>query len=167
MSAVTGWQFQYARSLALAMLPFQTQLRAFKRKVSGIEGDPSNEPGCIHDGQLLIEMIGPERIKGATVLELGSGWQPLIPLLFKRAGAAKVYMTDDKALMDEAYFQRAKRRLACDGIEVSAAWSDFTYLAPCDWSQLATASIDVVWSRAWNTFSLRNCIGSSVSSAAS
>lgn len=142
------WQLQYLRSLALASLPFQRQLRALKRHISGIEGDPTNEPGCISDGLKLIDMIGRDRIKGATVLELGSGWQPLIPLLFQRAGAARVIMTDDKALMDEAYFNNARQILARHGHNVTASWSDFDYRAPCDWSKIPDASIDVIWSRA-------------------
>jgi SAM-dependent methyltransferase len=142
------WQLQYARSLALASLPFQSQLRALKRRISGIEGDAANEPGCIEDGLRLIEMIGRDRIRGAVVLELGSGWQPLIPLLFKEAGAAKVIMTDDKALMDGAYFDRAKALLVKQGHAVRAEFSEFDYLAPCDWSEIADASVDVIWSRA-------------------
>lgn len=143
-----NWKLQYAKSLALASLPFQAQLRALKRKLSGIEGDAENEPGCIQDGLKLVEMIGADRIKGATVLELGSGWQPLIPLLFKKAGASRIIMTDDKALMDEAYFERAKTTLAKHGHTVDAIWPEFDYKAPCDWSKIPNNSVDIIWSRA-------------------
>jgi len=126
----------------------QAQLRKLKRRVTGVEGDPSNEPGCIRDGLRLIEMIGRDRIEGATVLELGSGWQPLIPLLFLEAGAKSVIMTDDKALMDRGYFERARCLLADSGHPVRAEFADFQYLAPCDWAAIPSSSVDAIWSRA-------------------
>jgi SAM-dependent methyltransferase len=142
------WPLQYVRSLALAMLPMQTQLRNLKRRVTGVEGDPSNEPGCIRDGLRLIEMIGRDRIEGATVLEVGSGWQPLIPLLFREAGARSVIMTDDKALMDRGYFERARGLLAHSGHPVQVEFTDFQYLAPCNWAAIPSSSVDAIWSRA-------------------
>jgi SAM-dependent methyltransferase len=147
MLSSMDWKLLYLRSLALSVLPFQRQLRALKRRVSGISGDPVNEPGCISDGLRLVDLLRP-RIAGATVLELGSGWQPLIPLLFKGAGAARVIMTDETALMDAEYFERARETLARRGHPVDARWQDFEYLAPCDWSAIPDASIDVIWSRA-------------------
>ena len=30
-------------------------------------------------------------IKGASVLEIGSGWQPMIPLLYSLAGASRSF----------------------------------------------------------------------------
>ena len=142
-----NWKLLYLRSLALNALPFQRQLRAIKRHITGTSGDPVNEPGCIADGVRLVELLRP-RIKGATVLELGSGWQPLIPLLFKQAGAARVLMTDETALMDAEYFERARGTLAKHGHPVDARWQDFEYLAPCDWSAIPDASVDIIWSRA-------------------
>jgi SAM-dependent methyltransferase len=142
-----NWKLLYLRSLALSALPFQRQLRALKRRITGVSGDPVNEPGCVADGLRLVESLR-SQIPGATVLELGSGWQPLIPLLFKQAGAARVIMTDEQALMDEQYFERARATLAKHGHAVTARWQDFEYRAPCDWSAIPDASVDVIWSRA-------------------
>jgi hypothetical protein len=45
-----NWKLLYLRSLALSALPFQRQLRALKRRITGVSGDPVNEPGCVADG---------------------------------------------------------------------------------------------------------------------
>lgn len=142
------WQTQYVRSVVLAALPFQDALRAFKRRLTGVEGDAVNEPDCIKDGLTLIELVGRNRVAGATVLEIGSGWQPLIPLLFKQAGAARVIMMDAHRLMDEVYFERARTTLARSGHPTSATWQEFDYRAPCDWQTIPDRSVDIVWSRA-------------------
>lgn len=107
-----------------------------------------NEPGCIEDGLHLIDMVGRSRVAGATVLELGSGWQPLIPLLFKEAGAERVILTDAARLTDENYFERARSLLEANGHAINCQFSEFDYRAPCNWATIPDGSVDIVWSRA-------------------
>ena len=104
---------QLLRTALKGMVPFQPQLRRLKRRFRPYEDNPANSDYCITNG---LEQIAALRqagvpLAGAEVLEFGSGWLPLIPLLFHLAGARRLVLTDVERLMDEQTIARAKRIL--------------------------------------------------------
>jgi SAM-dependent methyltransferase len=138
----------------------------------GYKREPGKDRNTIRDGMLLIEWIG--NLSGVNVVEIGSGWQPMIPILFSMAGA-KVYLTDMYPLMRTDTFQAALDALrenrdeivarlkispevfdhaarACGNGEMEQRLRELrlVYLAPCDCRHLALepGSVDVVMSRA-------------------
>jgi SAM-dependent methyltransferase len=166
------WQIKCAKDSVKAVLPFQRQLRRWKDSILGYKREPGKDRNTIRDGMLLIEWIG--NISGANVLEIGSGWQPMVPILFSLAGA-KVYLTDMYPLMRTETFQaaldairenrdeiiarlkispdafdRAARACADDEMEQRLQELRLVYLAPCDCRHLTleTGSVDIVMSRA-------------------
>lgn len=165
------WQLKCAIDTAKAVLPFQPQLRRLKDTLLGYERRPGTDANTIREGLRFIEWLGD--ISGATVLEIGTGWQPMIPILFTLAGA-KVYMTDLHRLMRNDTFAAAlaairenateiaqrlnvssaavEQVVAKGGCEFTGRLRDLglTYLAPCDCRRLdlPAASLDVVTSHA-------------------
>ena len=96
------WQLVCARNTILAMLPFQTALRSMKRRLLGRTHriDASSVYSGGFDHIHMLREAGLE-IKGATILELGTGWYPVIPLMLRLAGARHVILTDEHRLLDE------------------------------------------------------------------
>jgi SAM-dependent methyltransferase len=110
-----------------------------------------------------------------VVLEVGSGWHPLIPVLYSLAGAGCVYLTDLRRLCHAASFGtdldalRKHKNLILvtipiggDAFDLALAWDPsmgldaglrhlrLKYLAPCDCRKLSLPpeSVDIVTSRA-------------------
>jgi len=158
------------------MVPFSDQLRSIKYRFKTYVPHPANNELTIKQGLLQVEWMSALRpLEGASVLEVGSGWQPLIPALYSLAGAARVYLTDLNRLCVPASLQsalhslRTYKKLILDRIPVSEktfdealAWKPeqglaegfrrlrLEYLAPCDCRHLdlPAESLDVVTSRA-------------------
>ena len=97
------WEFDVAINTAKAALPFQATLR---RMVRARRGYPitSNAPLALSQGLQQIDDLRALRVEiaGRTVLDLGSGWHPIVPLLYRIAGARAVHLTDADRLMDAA-----------------------------------------------------------------
>ncbi len=163
------WQLRCVVDSVRAVVPFQPQLRRFQDQILGYRRDPKGDTETIRWGLTMLEWLG--SVEGLTVLEIGSGWQPVIPILFSLAGA-KVYMTDQYRLMREDSFGAAldairenrdeiARRLKISPDAVDRATSkglDMTqhlselrlsYQAPCDcrYLPLDSGSIDLITSR--------------------
>jgi hypothetical protein len=130
----------------------------------------------LEEGLRLIEMLREAGcpVRGAEVLEVGSGWRPIIPLRFGLAGAARVVMIDTQPLMDGAVFAgtvanlgrhapRISSRLGLEERSVRAVLTApsadlaellerfrMEYHAPCNLisSPLPDGGFDVVTSRA-------------------
>src|SRR5690606_26401813 len=95
------------------------------------------------------------------VLEIGTGWIPTIPHLFHAAGAGQVIMTDVEALLDDGTREMARRFVIGNvarigrhlGMSSNAVRAnlerpfDHIYMHPFDRKRIATASIDLVYSR--------------------
>lgn len=170
-----GWKRKWAQDTLKAALPFQDSLRQLKRRLLPYQTHPGFDEFTFEQGleqvRLLAEAGAP--LAGRTVLELGTGWQPLIPLLYRVAGAAHVTLTDQERLMDPhtvanaAAFlrQRRARIIECLGLtevdfekrlqlptttDLSSLLDhlDMSYLVPYEIDRTATASVDVVTSRA-------------------
>ncbi len=171
------WQVTCFLNNAKGLIPFRDQLRRLKRSLCGFEPGAERDAWTIREGIKQINSLRPHvDLHSATVLEVGSGWQPLIPMLFSLAGARRVIMTDLNPLLDLVSFRASVKSLVANeaviqselGIDpahlqefVREARADgkldevlgrlrMEYRAPCDMRQsgMAPGSVDVVVSRA-------------------
>lgn len=170
------WQAKVVIDSAKALLPFQARLRRFKDRLSPYRSNRDDDIATIAQGIRQVQWVGAvQPLTGATVLEIGSGWQPMIPLLFSLAGAARVFLTDLNVLLRPDTLAaalravREQRQTILDGLGVDPVFFDhalredprapmvarleelrLVYLAPCDCRKLdlPAASVDVVTSRA-------------------
>ena len=171
---IARWHLNAAIGTVKAFIPFQETLRRAKRRLVPYRTDQTVDQGLLTDG---LQMIGELRstgldIKRSVVLEVGSGWHPVIPLLFHLAGARRIKMTDQVSLMDASlvasaasFIERNRTRLTACQIEVPAEWLlsikgnsqplkpmlaglGMDYDASFEFSKLGDESIDVLVSRA-------------------
>lgn len=152
------WQLRCLAGTAKAIMPFQKQLRLLKDAMFGYQRNPEQDAQTIRDGLTLIEWLGD--LSNQIVLEVGSGWQPMIPILLSLAGAKKVYMTDLHPLMRKDTIDAADQAISENWAEIvarlpdaenrSGQARDLDYLAPCDCRNLPlpNGSVDIVLSRA-------------------
>lgn len=98
---MTDWRVTTAKNTIKTILPFQGALRALKRRVSPPELG-ARHAMVVKGGLEHIEAARDAgvRLDGARVIELGTGWFPIQPLMFRAAGAGVVYLTDAHRLMD-------------------------------------------------------------------
>lgn len=150
------------KSAVKAKLPFGNQLRRVVRAMNPYHDNPDNTNLAITHGLGQIRML---RSAGAdlsgTVLEFGSGWVPVIPLLFHIAGARETILTDVERLMDARTVGIAKERVRAHAEEVAEALGmtvasvhdriehGFTpqYHVPWNSETQPTNSVDVIVSR--------------------
>ncbi len=170
------WQSKCLLDTCKGVVPFRDQLRVLKYRVVPFTPDAGKDAWTIEQGLTQVEWIGSGiRLEGASVLEIGSGWQPIIPMLFSLAGVGKVYLTDVNRLCVPASFQAAlvsirqhkpaileRLRLSGRKFDQAVAWDPgtrleegfkrlrFEYLAPCDCRSLPLpdGSVDAITSRA-------------------
>ncbi|MEL6522630.1 MAG: class I SAM-dependent methyltransferase [Pseudomonadota bacterium] len=95
------WQVRFVRNAVTSLLPFQGALRRVKRSVFG--KSHHIDEGSVYAGGLdqihLLQENGLE-LEGADILEIGTGWYPVIPLMLRLAGARHVYLSDTHRLLD-------------------------------------------------------------------
>lgn len=169
------WQLRYAKNSLISSVPGYGRLRQFKR--SFFPYDASLDAWTLEQGVQMLEMFRRTNVnvEGAVVLELGSGWKPVIPLLFRAAGAAQVILTDSERLLDARLLAETAKLLAREadgfserlgvttasvrsrlevgglrGLEQIAAQLGLRYLAPVDARKLPfePGQINIVSSRA-------------------
>ncbi len=159
------WQVQLARAFVAAHLPGYDALRRFKRRREGYEPDLSNLGSTLHDVERLLRLLRGQglSLSGRRVLEVGSGWFPLLPLIYRCLGAERVILTDISRNLDDGTLETA-RRFLWDNLPEIAGRLGFSpeqpwlgegrdlealgleYRAPFDPADL-TAPVDVVASR--------------------
>lgn len=169
------WQFRFAKDAIFGILPFSQQLRRLKRMVVpyNIEIDVVTLEQGIRQAQMIEE-------SGLTVLdrnliEIGTGWKPLIPLVMYLKGCREILMVDSQRLLDKNIVLGVVRSLlphkvmlarACgtdeaaivekltidESLTLDEIFRKFhmTYLAPVDFTRmdLADGSTDVIITRA-------------------
>src|SRR3954467_15551987 len=168
------WQARWAKNALFGLAPFSGTVRRIKRRLRPYPTKVSE--WTLEEGLRQTELLREAgcTLRGAEILEFGSGWQPTIPLLFSLAGASRVVMADTQRLMDAATFSGTAhsliphapmiaQRLNIDESKVRAALADapgdfdqllkhfrFDYIAPCDVSSphFPEQTFDVVASRA-------------------
>jgi len=170
------WQVKCMIDNAKALLPFQAQLRRLKDRLVPYQPNLEDDIHTIQQGIRQVQWVDAvSPIRGTTVLEVGSGWQPMIPVLYSLAGAARVYLTDLNVLLRPDTFAaalralRTQRAVILQELKLEAQTLDhalredpaasmerrleelrLVYLAPCDCRKLnlPAESVDVVTSRA-------------------
>jgi SAM-dependent methyltransferase len=114
---------QLAAMALRGLIPFQPTLRRLKRALSPYQDNRANSNYCITNGleQLAALRGAGVPVAGATVLEFGSGWLPLIPMLFHLAGARRLILTDIERLMDARTEAMARARITARLDDIAAA----------------------------------------------
>jgi hypothetical protein len=151
------------KSALRGSIPFSAAIRQTKRRIISYEDNIDNSYYCIEHSvrQILALRRNGATVEGAKVLEFGSGWLPLVSLVFAVAGAREIVLTDIEHLMDEGTISLAKQRVfekadyICDNLDVSrarleAALRSFTgiYRVPWRASRHPADDIDILVSRA-------------------
>jgi hypothetical protein len=164
-----NWKVKACLDGMKSVLPFQVKFRALKRKLFGYKPDPVEYEMVLVHALKLLKNVGEVRDK--VCLEIGSGWEPIIPIIFRAAGARAVYLTDlyslicPESLQVALSFLESKRRFIRDRVGLSlpefvhtaspkgaaAMLADLglIYLAPCNCQSLTVLpdhSIDVIYS---------------------
>ena len=140
----------------------QRQLRYLKRRFSEIAIEPDNNIFTLQQG---LDQISALRTAGAnlsgSVLEFGSGWFPIIPMLFHISNARRIILTDVEQLMDTKTISIARGvilengpivadRLGLGIDELHSRLASFApeYLVPWKSKFTKDKSIDIIVSRA-------------------
>jgi Methyltransferase domain len=151
-----------AMGIARSFVPFRPTLRHIKRRIAPYRANRSNSHLALHSGLRQIALL---RKAGANltggVLEVGTGWLPIIPMLFRIAGATRIVLADIERLMDAHTIGEAAR-LISDQAELIAEGLGLTvdevrakavepfqpaYNVPWKPSDIRPASVDIIVSR--------------------
>jgi SAM-dependent methyltransferase len=146
------------------LMPFKKTIRQIKRRVQPYRDNPANSDYCITNGLQQLGALSQAAVPvaGSTVLEFGTGWLPLIPMLFHLAGARHLVLTDIERLMDDATMARARQLLRGRIDEIAAqlgqppasllsrleAALPHDYVVPWDAAAHPAGSVDLIISRA-------------------
>lgn len=93
------WKIQAVVAAAKASFPLVDQLRQWKHRICPC-GISQTEPGVIEQAARIKAWFDSAGIKasGATVVEIGTGWHPIIPLFFSIARVERVHLFDQVPL---------------------------------------------------------------------
>lgn len=150
------WRLKVGRQAVLARLPFGQALRGVKRRLLGYRPDPDNLGQTLKNWSQMRAALSHTggSIEGATVLEIGTGWFPTIPILQCLQGARRVFMSDLNVHLDDVSFAATMdflRQVDPGDARLRAIQSradlPLTYLAPFDVNAIPDGSIDLVTSR--------------------
>jgi hypothetical protein len=147
-----------------ARMPLADMAQQAKRAIAGYRPDESNIRSTLNSLRKLkglMDRHGVE-LKGAVVLEIGSGWFPVIPIILKLGGAKTVYLSDIVRRIDTNTFETARRIVAQNflALGVDFGWQadafqhlslvrleDFSYVTPFRPEIFENASLDLILSR--------------------
>ena len=151
-----NWKLHVARLANLGRIPFGTALRRWKRRTVGYRPDPGNIRGTLlnfEEMDAAVTSLG-RGFSGATVLEIGTGWFPSIPILLSLRGVRRVVLTDLNPHLDDVTFAATLDALkpqlgSFPNASGKSTLHDFNleYLAPFRPEQVPDGSIDFVISR--------------------
>ena len=170
-----SWQRKAIVDAGKSFLPFQTTLRQLKRRVSPYVSDSGNDRHLVGDAARQIQKILGLgfALNGADVVEIGTGWNPILPLMYAGCGAASVTTVDQERLLDTRLVRfalgllerheaaihsfigrtdifklpRASTSGANDPLTTLLATFAITYRAPYSFGNLRSGSADMVVSR--------------------
>lgn len=125
---MTDWRLAFAKNCLKTALPFKNQLRAWRAR-------RSSAPVPDHFYTVIEGAIGQVRIlqdvsfdlRGKRALEIGSGWYPIMPLVFRLGGAQHVVLSDAEPLIQGANlvktvaFLRKHKAQVLEGLGISDA----------------------------------------------
>lgn len=150
------WRLQIIKKATMGRIPFGTTLRSLKRRMFGYTPDPRNLQYTLENLQTMKEQLQAlgRTFSSSTVLEIGSGWFPTIPIMLAIDGARHVYMTDLTPNMDDVTFKTTLQYLQ-DALPNEARLATvqnrndlpLTYLAPFNVDDIPDKSLDFIISR--------------------
>lgn len=151
-----NWRLKVVKRAVLARVPFGNMLRRLKRRLFGYEPDPAKLHNTLSNYAQMKAVLATEGrlFEGASVLEIGSGWFPTIPIMLTLDGAKHITMSDLTRHMDDVTFAATMEFLQ-NTFPENLRLQDITrfdelpvvYMAPFDASAIADESIDFVISR--------------------
>ena len=150
-----NWKAVLLKRALVAHLPLANELRKLKRQLFGYPPNPAFIDSTIKNYGRLKNMLGATgfALRDSVVLEIGSGWFPVIPILMLRDGAAKVALSDLNPHMDSVIFRETatclKQRFPDDEFIQELSSIDglaLEYLAPFDPNSIQDESFDLVYS---------------------
>ncbi len=103
-----NWQRRIAANSLKACVPFQAELRKLKHSIK--PPVPGRHHELVLDGifeQVAMIRQAGGQIEGVRVLEIGSGWIPVAPLIYRIAGAREVVLSDQHRLLHPRSVQAA------------------------------------------------------------
>lgn len=112
-----------------SVLPFRAQLRSQKRALVPYRSTPKNDEGLLAQSLRMVNALRKASISlaGKTVVEIGTGWIPILPMVFHLAGAERVITVDQERLMDRSTFRHGanfiRQNLAreCERLEIDSS----------------------------------------------
>jgi len=90
-----NWRFKAAAQTILSFLPFGEDVNFFLQQKTGSMSEKKIEES-IRYGLTISEMLekNGKSLKDSVVFEIGTGWQPVLPILFSLLGARQVISVD-------------------------------------------------------------------------
>jgi len=111
------WQLRFLQKSLIGLQPklLQHWLRVVKRSFFPCKIDYSKT--ALKQGIRQVNMLKSVGIEPANkdYFELGTGWSPVIPLVFYLAGCKSLILVDDQKLMDHHTFQQTCKQLLKHG----------------------------------------------------
>jgi SAM-dependent methyltransferase len=151
-----SWKLHVAKLAIFGRIPFGNAIRRIKRRLFGYPPDPENLRGTLRnldEMERAIASVG-RSFSGATVLEIGSGWFPTIPIMLSLRGARRIFLTDLTPHLDEITFSSTLDFLKPQISEFPDALCKKTieefnleYLAPFCVDEIPDGIIDFIISR--------------------
>jgi SAM-dependent methyltransferase len=113
------WYYRWVYRSVISFVPFPSLFRHIKRGMTPHNAE--NAKGVLDRGLSMIESIEDElfSIKDKAVLELGSGWEPIIPLLYYLKGCDCVNLFDLNRLIEPISLKRCLDYLTVNAPEIS------------------------------------------------
>lgn len=144
-----------------ACLPFKTAIRSAVRSVSPYSSLPANDALAVDQGLQLLRLSREYRVSLETVLEVGTGWVPTLPLMLKACGAGRLILTDVERLCDANTTRHARslvdqsleRLVAVSNIDLPSLKANLKganlddYRCPPALDKLPDGSVTLVYSR--------------------
>lgn len=151
------WKLYVLKLAILSRFPLGNKVRGIKRKIFGYDLDRVNIDNTLSDLDRIekISLSVGRSFVGSRVLEIGSGWFPVIPIMLSLRGSDHIILTDLTPHLDEVTFAAALEFLQTEcGVSAISdrgnTLKDFglTYIAPFRPDAVSDESIDFVISRA-------------------
>ena len=168
------WRRRVLAYKAIGYLPFAEKIMDVARLLTGTSRGQQGHPAPIRQMLQMLQRTD-KSVKGKRILEIGAGWQPVVPALFYGMGAGSILMTDIVKHMRKSYVEATVRycidhareianltSISQDDLELRwrkllpgsgnwvKQWYDLgiTYKAPFDMttSKLPMASFDMIYS---------------------
>jgi len=164
MGAEMDWRMQVVTRAIKARTPLADMAQRAKRAVAGYRPNEANIRSTLNSLRKLKGLMDRHGIdlNGAVILEIGSGWFPIIPIILKLSGAKTIYLSDIVRRIDAGTFETARQIVSKNFQSLSVDFrfnpgsdkqlqniqlDEFDYIAPLRPEFIENSSIDLILSR--------------------